>query len=122
MPTAVEIPITLNPSQIASVVSQATAHDPNRSPLLAALNDLNLAIDRSKTSPQMVGLARTFQRGMHVLMAFPGDGSRRRVLEVSRIVGLSPSTVRRYAAALEELGLLEHDRKARQYRRVLLAT
>jgi DNA-binding IclR family transcriptional regulator len=57
-------------------------------------------------------------RGVLVLVAFPADGSYRRVVEVARELGMGRSTAYRYVSALAEARLLEQDPETRRYRRV----
>lgn len=61
-------------------------------------------------------LSRSLMRGLSLLTRFGPDGSERGIVELSRELGMSPSTAHRYASTLVELGLLERSSRTRKYR------
>jgi hypothetical protein len=69
--------------------------------------------DEDDTDPRM---SRSLMRGLSLLTRFGPDGSERGIVELSRELGMSPSTAHRYASTLVELGLLERSSRTRKYR------
>jgi hypothetical protein len=61
-------------------------------------------------------MSRSLMRGLSLLTRFGPDGSERGIVELSRELGMSPSTTHRYASTLVELGLLERSPRTRKYR------
>jgi hypothetical protein len=61
-------------------------------------------------------MSRSLMRGLSLLTRFGPDGSERGIVELSRELGMSPSTAHRYASTLVELGLLERSPRTRKYR------
>ena len=57
-------------------------------------------------------------RGLLVLVAFPADGTPRRLSEVADELGMKTSTVHRCLATLVVAGLLERDGETRRYFRL----
>ncbi|HTA33540.1 MAG TPA: helix-turn-helix domain-containing protein [Solirubrobacteraceae bacterium] len=129
------ISIALSPAQVDAVVRAAThSRAPSVSTLIgnalrarggaelpgvAGLNgddgdspDGGLA-DDDEADPR---LSRSLMRGLSLLTRFGPDGSERGIVELSRELGMSPSTAHRYASTLVELGLLERSSRTRKYR------
>ncbi|HTC71953.1 MAG TPA: helix-turn-helix domain-containing protein [Solirubrobacteraceae bacterium] len=129
------ISIALSPAQVDAVVRAATnSRTPSVSTLignalrtpgraeLAGVGGLNggdghppvgdLSCD-DEADPRM---SRSLMRGLSLLTRFGPDGSERGIVELSREMGMSPSTTHRYAATLVELGLLERSPRTRKYR------
>jgi IclR helix-turn-helix domain len=61
-------------------------------------------------------LSRSLLRGFSLLAGFGADGGERGIVELASELGMSPSTVHRYALTLVELGLLERCPRTRKYR------
>ncbi|HEX4466752.1 MAG TPA: helix-turn-helix domain-containing protein [Solirubrobacteraceae bacterium] len=61
-------------------------------------------------------LSRSLFRGLSILACFGSDGRPRGIVDISRELGMSPSTAHRYAQTLVELGLLDRDPRSRRYR------
>ncbi len=61
-------------------------------------------------------LSRSLLRGLSILTCFGPDGAPRGILDLARMLDMSPSTTHRYAYTLVELGLLERCPKTRKYR------
>ncbi|MCW3020568.1 MAG: IclR family transcriptional regulator [Solirubrobacterales bacterium] len=129
------ISIALSPAQVDAVVRAAThSRAPSvstlignalRAPARAGLPDAggpnghdgrppdgDPAYD-DEVDPRM---SRSLMRGLSLLTRFGPDGSERGIVELSRELGMSPSTAHRYASTLVELGLLERSPRTRKYR------
>ena len=61
-------------------------------------------------------MSRSLMRGLSLLTRFGPYCSERGIVELSRELGMSPSTAHRYASTLVELGLLERSPTTRKYR------
>jgi hypothetical protein len=130
------ISIALSPAQVAAVVRAAThsrapsvsllignaLRAPGSGELLPAggpderdgrLDAADLDCDEDDADPRM---SRSLMRGLSLLTRFGPDGSERGIVELSRELGMSPSTTHRYASTLVELGLLERSSRTRKYR------
>ncbi len=129
------ISIALSPAQVDAVV-RAAAHSraPSVSMLLGntlrATHGDELPRAGSPDEPDDTGpggalayeheadprMSRSLMRGLSLLTRFGPDGSERGIVELSRELGMSPSTAHRYASTLVELGLLERSSRTRKYR------
>lgn len=130
------ISITLSPAQIDEIVRAAThSRAPSvstvigealRTPLRTGRPERpepareeqeerppggHLALDES--DPR---LSRSLLRGLSILTCFGPDGGPRGILDLARMLDMSPSTTHRYAYTLVELGLLERCPRTRKYR------
>jgi hypothetical protein len=127
--------IALSPAQVDAVVRAATH---SRAPSVSTLigNALRAAdraqlpgvgdLSREDGHPptgELAGddeadprMSRSLMRGLSLLTRFGPDGSERGIVELSRELGMSPSTAHRYASTLVELGLLERSSRTRKYR------
>jgi DNA-binding MarR family transcriptional regulator len=108
--------VNLTGAQIAHVVREASVQTRPEALLsgVASLSDLQvdampLLCDES--------YSRSLLRGLLMLVAFPCGGDYRRLTDVTRALGLSPSTAHRYAQTLVAVGLLEQEPRSRRYRR-----
>jgi hypothetical protein len=130
------ISIALSPAQVDAVV-RAASHSrapsvstlignalraPRRADLLEAgdthVHDrhppsTDQPYDEDDVDPRM---SRSLLRGLSLLTRFGPDGAERGIVELSRELGMSPSTAHRYASTLVELGLLERSPRSRKYR------
>ncbi len=129
------ISIALSPAQVDAVVRAAThSRAPSVSTLIgnalrapggAELRGVD-SVDGDDGDPPAGDLAyddeadprmsRSLMRGLSLLTRFGLDGSERGIVELSRELGMSPSTAHRYASTLVELGLLERSSRTRKYR------
>jgi IclR helix-turn-helix domain len=130
------VTITLSPSQVDAVVRAARN---SRVPSVAALVNGALAAPPSagsrrarETSASANGhrvsdddddarLSRSLMRGLSLLGSFGPDRAERGIVELAGELGMSPSTVHRYAVTLVELGLLERCPRTRKYRLAAIA-
>lgn len=128
------ISIALSPAQVDAVVRAASRtrapsvstlignalRAPRRADLLGA-GDSD-AQDRYPPSADQPDddddprMSRSLLRGLSLLTRFGPDGAERGIVELSRELGMSPSTAHRYASTLVELGLLERSPSSRKYR------
>jgi hypothetical protein len=130
------ISIALSPAQVDAVV-RAASHSrapsvstlignalraPRRADLLEAGDtrvqdrhppSADQPYDEDDVDPRM---SRSLLRGLSLLTRFGPDGAERGIVELSRELGMSPSTAHRYASTLVELGLLERSPRSRKYR------
>jgi hypothetical protein len=129
------ISIALSPAQVDAVVRAAThSRAPSvstlignalRAPTRAELADAG-GLNGQDGHPLGGGpahddeadprMSRSLMRGLSLLTRFGPDGSERGIVELSRELGMSPSTAHRYASTLVELGLLERSPRTRKYR------
>lgn len=129
------ISIALSPAQVDEVVRAAThSRAPSvstlignalRAPARADIQDAGGLdgddgrppgrdlTDDDEVDPRM---SRSLMRGLSLLTRFGPDGAERGIVELSRELGMSPSTAHRYASTLVELGLLERSSRTRKYR------
>jgi len=137
---AATIKITLSPAQVDDVVRAAAR---GSAPSISALVADSLVSQRghdgngSAPSPPGAGasaarpspprgympsetsdarLSRSLLRGLSLLSGFGPDGEERGIVELAEELGMSPSTVHRYALTLVEVGLLERCPRTRKYR------
>lgn len=61
-------------------------------------------------------ISASLMRGLLVFAALPSDGRSMRGSDLSRILGIGPSTIHRYLTTLVVLGLVEQDPSSRSYR------
>jgi hypothetical protein len=130
------ISIALSPAQVDAVVRAATH---SRAPSVSTLIGNALSARGGAELPGVVAglngddgdppggeladddeadprMSRSLMRGLSLLTRFGPDGSERGIVELSRELGMSPSTAHRYASTLVELGLLERSPRTRKYR------
>jgi hypothetical protein len=129
------ISIALSPAQVDAVVRAATN---SRAPSVSTLIGNALRTPGRAKLPGVGGpngddgnppvgdlsyddeadprMSRSLMRGLSLLTRFGPDGSERGIVELSRELGMSPSTAHRYASTLVELGLLERSTRTRKYR------
>lgn len=129
------ISITLSPAQVDEVLRAASrSRAPSVSALIAtALRDPDSELRQSADAQLSEGearppagylpgdtsdrrLSRSLLRGLSILTCFGADGGERGIVEISRELGISASTIHRYALTLVELGLLERGPRSRKYR------
>ncbi len=130
------ISITLSPAQIDEIVRAAThSRAPSVSTVIGEALRTPLRTERSaraapareeqqarppgghlaldESDPR---LSRSLLRGLSILTCFGPDGGPRGILDLARMLDMSPSTTHRYAYTLVELGLLERCPRTRKYR------
>ncbi len=129
------ISIVLSPAQVDAVVRAATR---SRAPSVSTLIGNALKAPARADLPDAGGvdgqdrpppsgdpafeddvdprMSRSLLRGLSLLTHFGPDGAERGIVELSRELGMSPSTAHRYASTLVELGLLERSPRSRKYR------
>jgi len=84
--------------------------------LLSSLADIRDSIESEPRHLRDPGLSRALLVGLLVLARYPEDGSYMRNADVATELGLSDSTVHRYARTLVTAGLLVRDPATRQCR------
>lgn len=110
------VTIALTSAQVAHVVRKASS-GPGFAGLLSGVSDLEKVRNIVLPLLDEDRLSRSTLNALLVLAAFPMDGGERKVTEVAKELGQSPSTTYRYISTLLAVGLLERDPRSRQYRR-----
>lgn len=127
------ISITLSPAQIDEIVRAAThSRAPSVSTVIGEALRTPLRTERPEPAREEQEerppgghlaldesdprLSRSLVRGLSILTCFGPDGGPRGILDLARMLDMSPSTTHRYAYTLVELGLLERCPRTRKYR------
>jgi hypothetical protein len=108
------ITITLSAAQVDEVVRAAAGEaGPGAATLIAGsrAHGAGAATDRADRRR-----SRSLLRGLALLEMFDPDGGERGISELAGELGMSASTVHRYAQTLVELGLLQRCPRTRRYR------
>jgi IclR helix-turn-helix domain len=109
------VEIELTQAQIDRVIRDATGA--GKVPIL--LSGLTAIQERLAREPDLFDdprISASLMRGLLVFAALPSDGRSMRGLDLSRLLGIGPSTIHRYLATLVVLGLVEQDPSSRSYR------
>lgn len=109
-----EVTTTLSDSQLEQVASDI-AGDPG---LSAWLGDDPEPLREIESLLANGRLSHSLLRALLVLVAFPADERGRELTYVASELGISASTVHRYAATWMAVGLLARDPASRRYRRL----
>jgi hypothetical protein len=111
----VTLSVELSASQVGEVV-QAAAEGGQVSTVISGVANMREAF---AAAPEMLDnerLSGSLLTGLMLLASFPSDGSYMGTAKLSRISGVSQSTVHRYVSTLVAVGLLERDVDTRKYR------
>lgn len=132
------IAIVLTPVQVEQVMREAghaadgvvsnllltaldNAHDPppgSESGAYDLQRASQQALEAAMADPQ---LSQSLLRGLLILASYGPDRPWRAIIDLSKQLGMSPSTTHRYVKTLKAIGLLEQDPATREYRPVLLS-
>ena len=103
--------ITLSSTQAAQVMEAMSEYTSLASLLLNGIGD-----PKTLMSARDPRFSLSLIRGLAILASLPRDGSSMGLIELSRLLEVSPSTTHRYLLTLVEVGLIERDEKTRRYR------
>jgi biotin operon repressor len=107
--------IELSQEQVERVVRGAT-DDGDLSVLLTGIRNARELIATEYSQLRDGRLSQSLLAGLLTLAAFPDDGGWASNAVISRSLGLSSSSVHRYIATLEAIGLVEREPGSRRYR------
>jgi DNA-binding transcriptional ArsR family regulator len=111
----VTLSVELSAAQVHEVV-QAAAEGGHVSTVLSGVANMREAFSAAPEMLDNERLSGSLLTGLMLLASFPTDGSYMGIAELSRIAGVSQSTVHRYVSTLTAVGLLERDVRTRKYR------
>jgi hypothetical protein len=115
-----EVLIALTDGQVAQVLREASGR-PHLASQLPEMSERDVVSSVVLPLLENEAYSRSALRALLVLNALPLDGSERKLTDVVKEVGLSPSTIHRYVGTWVALGLVEQHPRSRRYRRARAA-
>jgi DNA-binding transcriptional ArsR family regulator len=110
-----EVVIELSRQQVNQVLRAASGSE-NLTVSMSTLIRLREALENTAAPRADSRMSRSLLAGLVALASFPADGGYLGILEVARILDMSPSSAHRYLSTLTAVGLLERNPDTRRYR------